>query len=269
LQKYGVPQTYANIISPFLNPGGWLSWGVYNQLHNLRNSVGKLGWDTYNYLRKVFTPSKPNDNSLRVASSAVTPNPAPEALTVMADPVQEAPFPQVISEDQTYPRFFREMFENKDGVQLQKRTFQSFGDFSWIDHGIYDDPEWTEFYETILKPLNSHSELPTTKPRLGNFSKQSPSVNGIFIPDHNVSIIDIDGSPTTGVHEYISHGTDDFADPWDWQNTFYAYDNPITPRYFPNSLKWFEQRATVNEARFQIYKQLKAKLGRKPTLDEF
>jgi hypothetical protein len=129
LQKYGVPQTYSNIISPFLNPGGWLGWGVYNQLHNLRNSAGKLGWGTYNYLRKAFTPSKPNDNSLRVASSAVTPNPAPEALTVMADPVQEAPFPEIIYGHTTYHPFIREWFKDKAGVQLQNRRFQVYGDF--------------------------------------------------------------------------------------------------------------------------------------------
>lgn len=251
LQKYGVPQKYADTIGPFFNPGGWLSWGAYNNF------------------RKTFTPSKPSSNSLKVESPTVTPNSAPEVSTVMADPVQEAPFPEIIYKHTTYPRFFRNMFKNKAGVQLQNRRFQVYGDYQWIDHGIYNDPEWTEFYETILKPLNSHSELPAKKPRLGNFSNQSPSVGGIFIPDYKVSVIDIYGSPTTGVHEYISHGTDDFADPGMWEHTFATFDNPLTPRHFTNSSNWWEQRATVNEARFQIYLRLKDRLGRKPTTQEY
>lgn len=224
LQQLGVNKTVSNVISPFFNPGGWLTWGLSNKM--------------YNNLRNTFTPSSTN------------------------------------TLNHTYKPFNRQMFEGMKNVQLQKRTFQSYGDYSWIDHGIYDNPDWKEFYETILKPLNPNSELPKTKPRLVNFSNQN-SVTGLFIPEHNMSLIDFhdivpnrNKVPTIGAHEYISHGTDDFAKSYQWNYLFHQPLDPMTPR-INNSLNWYEQRATVNEARYQMYLRLKDKLGRKPTLDDF
>lgn len=244
LQQLGVNKTVSNVISPFFNPGGWLTWGLSNKM--------------YNNLRNTFTPS--GTNTLKHSNIS-----SPTAISSLSE---KAPFPVAIDPYHTYKPFHRQMFEGMKNVQLQKRAFQSYGNYSWIDHGIYDNPDWKEFYETILKPLNPNSELPKTKPRLVNFSNQS-SFEGLFIPEHNVSLIDLSGNKSTGIHEYISHGTDDFANHIPWERTFYQGNDPLIPKYFNNSLDWYEQRATVNEARFQIYSRLKDELGRKPTLDEY
>ena len=244
LQQLGVNQTVSDIASPFFNPGGWLTWGLSNRM--------------YNNLRSAFTPNKSN----------VLKHSEVEYPIAVASPAQEAPFSEVIQPHRTYKPFNRQAFEEMDNVQLQKRAFQSYRDYSWIDHGMYDNPDWKEFYETILKPLNPNSELPKTKPRLVNFSNQS-SVKGLFIPGYDIPLIDLDAGVSTGVHEYVSHGTDKFANPRAWEHTFHQTTDPFVHRYFDNSLDWREQRATVNEAKFQIFSQLKDKLGRKPTLDEF
>lgn len=184
-------------------------------------------------------------------------------------PLGEAPYPEQVKPYQTYKPVNLDKFNRVKSIKLQKPTYQSSGNRAWVDYGEYDNPLWKEFYEDILKPLNKRSRIPARKPRLVNFSDQSPKHNGVFFVGEDVSLVDINGNRNVGLHEYISHGTDQFANPKQWEFTYYTKTNPIKNNVIKESTNWYEQRATFNEGRFNLYLKLREQMGKRPTLGEF
>lgn len=226
------------------------------------------------YIKQIFNTLKKSTKISKVKSSTNSLFP-PNDLFVDPDqfyflnPLGEAPYPKQVKPYQTYKDFDINKFKNVKSIKLQEPVHQSSGNRAWIDYGEYDNPLWKEFYEDILKPLNKRSRIPERKPRLVNFSDQSPKDTGVFFVGDDVALIDVKGNRDVGLHEYVSHGTDQFAKPNQWKYTYFTKPNPIKNNVIRQSTNWYEQRATFNEGRFELYLKLKDQLGRRPTLDEF
>lgn len=193
-----------------------------------------------------------------------------ELLPPRLNPPGMAPYPERIKPHQTYETPNWNELKKSHHIKLQKPTHQSYGDRAWVDLGEYYNPQWKEFYEQILKPLNPNSKLVDRKPRLINRSNESENFAGTFIHSDDVSLVDMRAiNSPTGVHEYISHGTDQFSDKDKWQDVYTIKGKRLRKPFHPNSQTWVEQRATLNSARYRIYLDLKNKLGRIPTLEDF
>lgn len=143
--------------------------------------------------------------------------------------------------------------------------------------GDYNNPRWKQFHDLILAPnykkINSDypdtPQLPKVTPKLVDFSNESKvRATGLHYGGDNEAIyIGTNSSKPifTGVHEYISHGTDNQAWAPYWK---YAYIHPEL-KVGNKSDNWYEQRASLNEVKFGLWEDLSNSLERPATLEEF
>ena len=124
--------------------------------------------------------------------------------------------------------------------------------------GDYYNPLWQTYYNNIMKPLDVSGKavLPKNKPKMVLGKKYYDWAGLSFDRTKNSYVNLYGGNINTGVHEYLSHGTDDFVNPKDWENVYYSVTTPDVKKEI-----WQEQRSTLNEARFNMFRKLLQEKG--------
>lgn len=155
--------------------------------------------------------------------------------------------------------------------------------YGFIIKGEYNNPKIKLYHDLIMSPNYrnftgkvKYSSLPSVTPKVVQFSDQSAEkVYGLHYGgfDGEVYIGLNSRNPLLStVHELASHGTDDIAKPSDWVNTFKTVLQPLMRDdrgLVVNANKWYEQRASLNEARFHLWNQLSKSLKHPASKKEF
>lgn len=158
------------------------------------------------------------------------------------------------------------------------RSLTGVGDdmYEYIDYGEYYHPEWEEFYRNVIAPNYKGDKvpnLPEKLPRMVQFSdKDAGTVGGLFTYGEDQARISINrGNKSTGVHEYVSHGTD-----WAMRNSGGVKDWMGAYTFVPknkfkvaDSYKVEEKRSTLNEAKYDLYQELKKSNEASPNIEQF